>query len=208
VSAFDTALSLQASVNDAFGNEVLDAPGVAVQVQGLDPSDPVAVVEHVLEGPRYSHTVTVPEGLEATLSITFGLNGTRIGEPVVITVTPPPPPAQSLKYVYIAVGISSFLLLLGAFFYRRYQLYAAAELAKVNLEMEGQGQRFSMQKKALEAEKEELEEEVRLKKHSEEELKVMVSALEAVTKERQDELKEVMMESKELKIDKLLGKGG
>jgi hypothetical protein len=208
VSAFDTALSLQASVNDAFGNEVLDAPGVAVQVQGLDPSDLVAVVEHVLEGPRYSHTVTVPEGLEATLSITFGLNGTRIGEPVVITVTPPPPPAQSLKYVYIAVGISSFLLLLGAFFYRRYQLYAAAELAKVNLEMEGQGQRFSMQKKALEAEKEELEEEVRLKKHSEEELKVMVSALEAVSKERQDELKEVMMESKALKIDKLLGKGG
>ncbi|GMI32288.1 hypothetical protein TeGR_g10567, partial [Tetraparma gracilis] len=65
-----------------------------------------------------------------------------------------------------------------------------------------------MQKKALEAEKEELEEEVRLKKHSEEELKVMVSALEAVSKERQDELKEVMMESKELKIDKLLGKGG
>ncbi|GMI25791.1 hypothetical protein TeGR_g6866, partial [Tetraparma gracilis] len=87
-------------------------------------------------------------------------------------------------------------------------LYAAAELAKVNLEMEGQGQRFTMQKKALEAEKEELEEEVRLKKHSEEELKVMVSALEAVSKERQDELKEVMMESKELKIDKMLGKGG
>ncbi|GMI55372.1 hypothetical protein TeGR_g14295, partial [Tetraparma gracilis] len=65
-----------------------------------------------------------------------------------------------------------------------------------------------MQKKVLEAEKEELEEEVRLKKHSEEELRVMVSALEAVSKERQDELKEVMMESKELKIDKLLGKGG
>jgi hypothetical protein len=49
---------------------------------------------------------------------------------------------------------------------------------------------------------------VRLKKHSEEELQVMVSALEAVSKERQDELKEVMMESKELKIDRLLGKGG
>ncbi|GMI52512.1 hypothetical protein TeGR_g11981 [Tetraparma gracilis] len=60
----------------------------------------------------------------------------------------------------------------------------------------------------MEAEKEELEEEVRLKKHSEDELKVMVSALEAVSKERQDELKEVMMDSKELKIDKLLGKGG
>ncbi|GMI22371.1 hypothetical protein TeGR_g11890 [Tetraparma gracilis] len=60
----------------------------------------------------------------------------------------------------------------------------------------------------LKARKEELEEEVRLKKHSEEELKVMVAALESVSKERQDELKEVMIDSSELKIDKLLGKGG
>ncbi|GMI37420.1 hypothetical protein TeGR_g5081 [Tetraparma gracilis] len=60
----------------------------------------------------------------------------------------------------------------------------------------------------LEAEKEELEDEMRRKKHSEEELKVMVSALQAVSKERQDELKEVMIDSKELKVDRLLGKGG
>jgi rRNA maturation endonuclease Nob1 len=55
---------------------------------------------------------------------------------------------------------------------------------------------------------EDLEEEMKLKKHSEEELKVMVQALEAVSKERQNELKEVMMESTELKVEKLLGKGG
>ena len=36
----------------------------------------------------------------------------------------------------------------------------------------------------------------------------MVAALEAVSKERQDELKEVMIDSSELKIDRLLGKGG
>jgi hypothetical protein len=36
----------------------------------------------------------------------------------------------------------------------------------------------------------------------------MVAALEAVSKERQNELKEVMMESTELKVEKLLGKGG
>ncbi|GMI30069.1 hypothetical protein TeGR_g6473 [Tetraparma gracilis] len=64
------------------------------------------------------------------------------------------------------------------------------------------------EKEELEEEKEDLEEEVRRKKHSEEELKAMVDALEAVSKERQDELKEVMMESKELKVDRLLGKGG
>ena len=36
----------------------------------------------------------------------------------------------------------------------------------------------------------------------------MVEALQSVSKERQDELKEVMIDSMELKIDKLLGKGG
>jgi hypothetical protein len=36
----------------------------------------------------------------------------------------------------------------------------------------------------------------------------MVAALEEVSKERQDELREVMIESKELKIERLLGKGG
>jgi hypothetical protein len=61
---------------------------------------------------------------------------------------------------------------------------------------------------SLVREKEELEEEMRLKKHSEEELKVMVAALESVSKERQDELKEVMIDSKELQVGKLLGKGG
>ncbi|GMI25561.1 hypothetical protein TeGR_g10462 [Tetraparma gracilis] len=55
---------------------------------------------------------------------------------------------------------------------------------------------------------EDLEEEMRLKKHSEEELKVMVAALESVSKERQDELKEVMIDSKEVKAERMLGKGG
>jgi hypothetical protein len=110
VSAFDTALSLQAFINDAFGNEVLDAPGVVVQVQGLDPSDPVAVVEHDLVGPRYSHTVTVPEGLEATLTINFSLDGVQIGEPVEITVAPPLPD-HTVTYMGIIFGV--FLLVFG-----------------------------------------------------------------------------------------------
>ncbi|GMI24901.1 hypothetical protein TeGR_g14185 [Tetraparma gracilis] len=174
-------------------------------VQGLDPVDPVAVVVHVLEGPRYSHTVTVPESLEAALVIGFSLDGVQIGEPVEIIVAPPPP---DFTKVYIAVGVSSFLLLVGAFFYRRHLKHAAMRLKSVQLEMVDQNKEFSKREKALEAEKEELEEEVRLKKHSEEELKVMMNALEAVSKERQDELKEVMIDGKELKIDKMLGKGG
>ena len=74
--------------------------------------------------------------------------------------------------------------------------------------MRASEKRLMLMNQDLEEYADELEEEMRLKKHSEEELKVMVSALEAVSKERQDELKEVMMETKELKIDRLLGKGG
>jgi hypothetical protein len=201
VSTADTLLPLQAFVKDAFGNEVLDAPGVVVKVQGLDSLDPAAVVERGLEGPRYSHTVTVTEGLEATLTISFSLDGVQIGEPVEITVAPKPP---DHTITYIAAGVSFFLLLAGAFFFRHRLQSAAQQLELAAHEMEGQLQRFSMQKREME----ELEDEVRLKKHSEEELKVMVSALEAVSKERQDELKEVMLESSDLKIERLLGKGG
>jgi hypothetical protein len=212
VSATDIELPLQASLRDAFGNEVLDALGVVVRVQGLDPADPAAVVKHDLDGPRYSHPVTVPQGLESMLNISFSLDDVQIGEPIEITVTPP---ARDHTPVYVAVSISSFLLLVGAFFYRRHQLRAAAQLKKVELEMAGQDVIFSEKRKEmeqdkqnLEAEKDQLEEEMRRKKHSEEELKVMVEALQSVSKERQDELKEVMVDSKEVTVDRMLGKGG
>jgi hypothetical protein len=109
---------------------------------------------------------------------------------------------------FIATGVSSFLLLVGAFFYRRHLRRATERLKLVEQDMDKQIVLFSRERSALEAEKEVLEDEVRLKKHSEEELKVMVAALESVSKERQDELKEVMIDGKELKVDKLLGKGG
>ncbi|GMI53769.1 hypothetical protein TeGR_g8563 [Tetraparma gracilis] len=131
-----------------------------------------------------------------------------IGDGKVVEIVVEPLLVEDITMLYVAAGVFAFLALVAAICYRRYQLRVAAQLAKVNLEMVDQHERFDLQKKTLEAEKEELEEEVRLKKHSEEELKVMVAALESVSKERQDELKEVMMESKELKIDKLLGKGG
>lgn len=59
----------------------------------------------------------------------------------------------------------------------------------------------------LQREKGDLIEEVRRKKLSEDELKVMVEALEAVGKERQDELREVMVGSDEVVVERKLGKG-
>ncbi|GMI19877.1 hypothetical protein TeGR_g9691, partial [Tetraparma gracilis] len=134
LSAFDTTLSLQAFINDAFGNEVLDAPGVVVQVQGLDSLDPAAVVEHVLEGPRFSHTVTVPQDLEATLTISFSLDGVQIGEPVEITVAPTPP---DHTIVYIVV-VSSILLLVAtaAYCLQRVQMKKQRKLERVERQKE------------------------------------------------------------------------
>jgi hypothetical protein len=119
------------------------------------------------------------------------------------------PEESVVSAVYVAIGVAAFLLIFGKL---------ACELSKVNLEAVGldesqkqlqddmMGIRASHTRIRLM--NEQLEEEVRLKKHSEEELKVMVNALEAVSKERRDELKEVMMDSKELTVDRLLGKGG
>ncbi|GMI57067.1 hypothetical protein TeGR_g11388 [Tetraparma gracilis] len=110
VSAVDTALPLQALLHDEFGNEVLDAPGVVVNIRGLDPLDPAAVVEHVLEGPRYSHTVTVLQDLEATLTVSFSLDGAQIGEPLEIFVSSPPPPEDpfSANNVFFLAGVFFF----------------------------------------------------------------------------------------------------
>ena len=65
-----------------------------------------------------------------------------------------PPPPTSPNGVYYAVGVSSFLLLIGAFFYRRHLQRAAEKLNMVELEMVGQIADFGEQKKALEAKKE------------------------------------------------------
>jgi hypothetical protein len=198
-SAADTTLPLQAFLRDAYGNDVLDAADVAVRVDGFEIAD-----EQPLVGPSYFHTVTIPKDFDGTLTISFSLDDVQIGSPVEITVAPRPPKVSDPTGAYIAAGVSSFLLLAGAFFFRHRLQSAAQKLELAAHEMEGQLQRFSMQKREME----ELEDEVRLKKHSEEELKVMVSALEAVSKERQDELKEVMLESSDLKVERLLGKGG
>jgi hypothetical protein len=90
VSAADTPLPLQVFPRDQFGNAVANAVGFAVTIGGLLPSDPSAVEEHTLEGPGYIHTVTVPQDLEATLTITFSLNTSPLGPPLEISVSPPP----------------------------------------------------------------------------------------------------------------------
>jgi len=53
-----------------------------------------------------------------------------------------------------------------------------------------------------------LQDDLRKKKHSEDELAVMKAAMDGLEEKRKDELKEVLISSSEVKVSRLLGKGG
>ncbi|GMI19262.1 hypothetical protein TeGR_g715, partial [Tetraparma gracilis] len=200
---------------DEYNNKVTAATeGFAVTLTALGVEYPAVPFSHSTD---YKGEIEIPANLQAKITLAFTLNNVLIGDGEVVEIVVTPPPDESISTnTYIAIGgVAVLLLLVGAFFYRRHQLRAAAQLKQVELEMAGRDIRFSEQRKEmeqdkqnLEAEKDQLEEEMRRKKHSEEELKVMVEALQSVSKERQDELKEVMVDSKEVTVDRILGKGG
>jgi hypothetical protein len=182
---------------DRFNNTLPAASGYAVTINGGDPIPLLAS--------SFSYKYAVPRSYSGNLQLSFTLNGAEIANsPVVVAVFPD----WTIVYVGVASGVLLVLGLAAFVWYRRISKVQLGRMRSNLLGVELSQNRIKEEKARLEADMEELEEEVRLKKHSEEALKVMVAALEAVSKERQDELKEVMMESKELKIDKLLGKGG
>ncbi|GMI18950.1 hypothetical protein TeGR_g15277, partial [Tetraparma gracilis] len=207
-STSENTVKLTVNPRDRFGNTILDATGYNVSVSGGAPEE--------LLPPDYSYTHPIQFGSFDDLSLNFTLNGAEIaGSPITVPVNP-----SSAIYLGATVATLLLVLFVGNILYKIISRRKAGlrqqrrELRrqKMDLEqLERQDQDIQEVRKSqskLKARKEELEEEVRLKKHSEEELKVMVAALESVSKERQDELKEVMIDSSELKIDKLLGKGG
>jgi hypothetical protein len=175
---------------DRFNNTLPTATGYAVSIND-DPPTP-------LLPPSFSHTHLIPARFSGSLSLDFTLDGAPIANsPVTVTVFPD----WSIVYVGTVLGM---LLLLGSIVFFLYRRLQKGKILKMNSRVD----EVRLSEKKLLIVKAQLEEEVRLKKHSEEELKVMVAALEAVSQERQDELKEVMIDSQELKIDRLLGKGG
>jgi hypothetical protein len=105
-SAADTPLPLQAFIRDAYGNDVPDAAGVTVRVDGFE-----IAYEQPLVGPSYLHTMTIPASLAATLTISFSLAGVQIGEPVEIDVAPD----NTVLYMGIVFGVLVFAV--GMFFW-------------------------------------------------------------------------------------------
>jgi hypothetical protein len=220
----DTALPLQAFVNDAFGNEVLDAPGVVVKVQGLDSLDPAAVVERGLEGPRYSHTVTILEGLEAKLIISFHLNDVQIGETAEIAVAPPLPAKviYDKTKLYIGGGVGCVVLIAGTLYFLYYRHTSKQKVKKMlsahlqtqarrdneKNELERAKDEEARRASELKKENENLQDSLRKKKHSEKEMDAMRRAMDGQKEERKDELRTVLISSSEIEIKELLGQGG
>jgi hypothetical protein len=193
----DEELELRVDPFDRFNNVLSTATGYAVTINGGDliPLSP----------PSFSYTHTITRGFAGDLHLSFTLNNEDIANsPVVVAVSP------DWTSVYIGVA-SGALLVLGLavlFWQRRLSTVKLGRMQSNLLGVERSQSRMKQEKAQLEAEKDSLDQQLKRKKHSEEELKVMVAALESVSKERQDELKEVMIDSKELEIDRLLGKGG
>jgi hypothetical protein len=192
VKEYGEILSLQVFPHDMYGNPVTDKEGFAVTVDGT---------EHLLSPPTYRHELdTTGRG---SVEVSFSYDGELFAGPLTLF----PTSERELPVVQLAVG-GCLVVLLFVAIYTYSQRQSDASIKRVQAEMKSEVVRFSKQRQDLEAMNEELVDEVRRKKHSEEELLVMVAALEEVSKERQDELREVMIESKELKIERLLGKGG
>jgi hypothetical protein len=198
-------------------------------MQGLDSLDPSAFDEYTLDGPSYIHTLTIPAGVETTLTISFHLNDVQIGETAEIAVAPPPANKADTTSVYIALGCSAVVLIAGIMFFLRFRRSThRREKKMMSLHMEVDAKRkteaaeLRMKAAVIEKEKEEekaradtlrkknenLQETLRKKKHSEKEMEAMKKAMDGQKEERKDELRTVLIPSSAIEIKELLGQGG
>ena len=97
-----------------------------------------------------------------------------------------------------------FVLVLLAIRFRQHLKKAAARIAE-----EKQRAEEHLEKAQLLSKRNfELNESLQRKKHSEDELELMKKAMDELSKEKSNELKEVIIKSSEVKIESLIGKGG
>jgi serine/threonine protein kinase len=200
-SSSESSLTLQVYPMDFYLNPITFASGYKVNVAGH--SSDVDGDYELASTVGYATTLTIPKGLEATIIVTFILNNDTIGDGNPLSIIVAPPPSQIMLIVGIVAAV---VLVAGIVFYVFY-----SRTQKLEREM----QQIGHQKSALERQRHELsqqnihlQEDLRKKKHSDDELEVMKKALEELSQARSDELKECLIDSKEVKVDRLLGKGG
>ena len=198
VSEGKDSLELRAFPKDEFNNTVTKADGYAVSIDGGVPIQLLA--------PDFSHTHVVEEG---SFEIRFMLDGDDIkGSPTTISVEPAAGKGISSAVIGAVVAAFLSLLLFGSLLFYRHK--KDAELHALNMELSHEEtQDLARQRETLlKHQNIDLRDSLKKKKHSEDELEVMKAALNGLENKRKDELKEVLISSSEVKVERLLGKGG
>ena len=197
-------LELRVTPLDKFHNTVSLAVGYTVRINGGD--------NITLSAPDYSYKHLIPEAYSGDIELAFMLDGKHIANsPITVQVEVVYGGVSSDVWIAIVAAFLSLLLVFIALI--RYQRQRAKK--KRALLEEGHHQsvkhlRVSMKRvqNLLMSENKNLQEVLKKKQHNEDELAVMKEAMDGLEKEQKDELKEVLIDSKEVKVDRLLGKGG
>ena len=198
ISTKEIQQELRAFPKDEFGNAITDATGYAVSIDG-DDAIPLPV-------PDFSNNHSIPADFEGEIELRFTLDGVNIkNSPVKIKVAPPDADTIKTEIVTTAFGV---LTLVSLVLYRWQRKQAKASEKRLLTEQHSIQRSLSEQKNALAQQNENLQESLRKKKHSEDELEVMKAALDGLEKKQKDELNEVLICSSEVKVSRLLGKGG
>jgi serine/threonine protein kinase len=199
-------LVLQVFPKDKYLNPIADAAGYEVAISGLDDSSDGTY--ELRSASNFLLTIVLPKGLRTTVVLKFMYEGNVIGDGKEVRI--PAAPAEPLnKQLYIGGAAAVFVVFCIAFYmyYRRSQRLARLLGLEVE-QISHQKSEVDRQRLSLHRENQNLQESLRKKKHSDEELEVMKKALQDLSQARSDELKECLIDSKEVKVDRLLGKGG
>jgi len=191
-------LNLQAFLFDEFNNSVVDSTEFIIVIDG-DLSNKVW-----LEPPLYRHELAFAE--DETREIKIGFLRSDLdhlpNSPVIIKVAPPP---DTMKREIAAI-VALFLAVIGGAYYKLQNVEKSSAL-ELSLRRVAEDSLRSEQKQ-LKGEVANLQHNLRKKKHSEDELAVMTAALAELSAARKDELEEVLISGEDLKVERLLGKGG
>ena len=193
VSAKDQVLELRVFPKDAFNNVVTVATGYFVSIDGET---------HNLSAPDFNYTHRIKAGYEGEIELEFTLNDVDIkNSPVTIKVEPLST-GTGLSRGVIGASVAALfsLFLVGSFFLFLYKKKVQLNTLQLQLSHDEAQQRMQQERNMireensnLQGENLNLQESLRKKKHSEEELQVMMKAMGDLTKERENELRGVLI---------------
>ena len=184
-------LKLQVAPFDEFKNPVLDSDNFTV---AIDSALPVSLPWSNL----YQLNLVIPKDTNQVLLITFAYKGYPLpGCPVSVSVSPARPVTTTDPMPVFVGGLG--LAAMFFFVYSRQKKVGAKTRMELTL--------ASTRLRAVESENDNLLDSLRGKKHSDAELAIMETTLAQLSADKKNELKGVMIDSAEIKLERLLGKG-